>query len=101
MHNQCRMVQKLEKLIGKSQYILQKLSFVTILNRMISKKMKMKNFISKQENTLKRKLFNLFLTHKTMMNESKLRAVDCFKSVVKKEFLTKLKDIQKEKYHFE
>ena len=37
----------------KSEYIIQKMAFITILNKMISNKMKIKHFYDKKELKLK------------------------------------------------
>ena len=51
-----------------------KMSFMTILNRMLSKKMKMKTFAHKQDNKLKKKLLDLLKRNTEIMAEGKDKA---------------------------
>ena len=50
---------KMQKLVSRSEWVVLKVSFVTILNRMLSNKMKIKAFYHQQEIKLKEKLFDL------------------------------------------
>jgi nucleoid-associated protein YejK len=54
-------------LITKSEWIVTKVSFLTILNRMLSNKMRIKAFYQQQESKLKGKLFDLLKRNSEFM----------------------------------
>jgi hypothetical protein len=55
------------QLVKRSEWVTLKVSFVTILNRMLSSKMKIKAFYHQQENKLKGKLLDLLKRNSEFM----------------------------------
>lgn len=80
----------LDKLFKKTEFVVTKISFVTILNRMLSKKMKIKSFAAKQELKLKQKLFNLLISNSELLETSGLKARGIYVKVMKKKLLRRL-----------
>lgn len=70
-----------------SEYIALKVSFITILNKMLSKKMKIKKFSTKKDTQLKRKLFNMLLSNSEHLHLSMNKAQLFYFAYIKKQFL--------------
>lgn len=60
------------RLVSRSEYVILKTSFMTILNRMLSSKMKIKAFYNQQENKLKNKLFQMLKDNSKYMNTQRM-----------------------------
>ena len=84
-------MKKIEKLTEKCEYIALKVSFITILNKMLSKKMKIKSFCGKQDIKLKRMLFDMLITNSEHLQTCSDQASLICVKLTKKEFINKLK----------
>ena len=74
----------LEQLFRQTEKTVLKVSFITILNRMLSKKLKIKAFTTKQNLKIKSKLFELLQTNAALLVDQEHKANLNYVKLVKK-----------------